>query len=85
MTKKILKVPFDVFFNKNLSLLDKQIYSIIYDKKDDDGFCYATTSEIAVTVKVHTRTVSRSIKHLEELGLIAREITDRNSRTILVD
>lgn len=85
MTRRILKVPFDVLINKELTEADKQVYTIIYQDKDEEGFYHESTREIANTIGLHIRTVSRSIERLEKQGLIAREIKNKHIRKILVD
>lgn len=69
--------PAEIWLNTELSMIEKAIY-IEIESLDNDNHCTASNEYFAEFCQVSISTVSKSIKHLEELGMI--QTVDFNGR-----
>ncbi|MCL0319407.1 hypothetical protein [Apilactobacillus xinyiensis] len=72
--KKFIQMPIDDLTGKGLNSTDKIIYSQIYTMLNIVDVCFMSNAKLAEGVEVTTRSVSRSISKLREVGLINVEI-----------
>lgn len=70
-------IPKEVWLSKSMTALEKVVLMEI-DSLDGDGGCYASNDYLAGFCQCSVRTVTRSLSHLSELGLI--EIQSFNGR-----
>ena len=67
-------IPHEMLFNPNLSILDLQIFHLIQERKDKDGFALITSKYLMNELKISRRTLGRSLNRLEKESLILGDI-----------
>lgn len=70
--KIFLKVDKDLF-NKGLNPVEILVLSQVIEFNTNTGDCFISDKQLAEQFGVSDKTISRAIKHLEELGYIKRE------------
>lgn len=80
-----LWIPIDILEMKELSFLEKGIYSQIIALSSDTGICYASNSHFASLFGCTSEFVSRTISKLSKKNLLTTEIdkSNLNSRKII--
>jgi len=63
-------IPKKIWFDKRLNANEKILLFEI-DSLDNEGHCFASNAYFAEFMQVSKITITRSIKHLKELGLIS--------------
>lgn len=71
---KFIQMPIENLTGKGLNSTDKIIYSQIYTMLNIVDVCFMSNAKLAEGVEVTTRSVSRSISKLRDVGLINVEI-----------
>lgn len=69
--------PRKVFENSDLSAIDIRVYIVLQGFADREGRCFPLIKTIAKACGVCERTIFRSLKKLEEMGEIKREMRFR--------
>jgi hypothetical protein len=67
-------IPAPILFDKNLSERDKILFAHIMTLTHKEGFCYASNRYFEQVMDCTDRTISRSLKSLEDNGYIRREM-----------
>ena len=67
-------IPAPILFDKNLSERDKILFAHIMTLTRKEGFCYASNRYFEQVMDCTDRTISRSLKSLEDNGYIRREM-----------
>lgn len=67
-------IPAPILFDKNLSERDKILFAHIMTLTRKEGFCYASNRYFEEVMDCTDRTITRSLKSLEDNGYIRREM-----------
>lgn len=73
-------IPKEIWLNKGLSLVDKCLLAEI-SSLDGENHCFATNEYFAEFFNVSVPTITRSITHLKQLGLIETEMQTTSTGT----
>jgi len=73
VTDLFIKLPIHIAARTDLDGNDKIVYASILSRIGDNGKCWPGTRRIATDCGVHRSTAMRSLKRLEEVGLIEVE------------
>lgn len=76
------KLHVEVLRNKELTLIDKVLYSIILNYKTTTKGCFASNKFLAELIGCSVRSIQNSLTTLEEKGWVDRKITTQNRTTI---
>lgn len=73
-TQTFNQIPTDILDNKELSLLDKFIYSEVFTVTKQGNEFFMSNARLAERYNVTIRTVKRSMKNLKDLGFISMKL-----------
>jgi len=79
-----ITIPSEVRFDKRLSWIEKLIFGEIRSLCSKYSYCWANNTYFSNIYEISKRTVINSINRLEELGLVRKDINNKNKRTICV-
>jgi len=78
--KYALFCPGDIQDIDGISHTDIVLYANLYGLFQSKGYCWASNEYLSERLKVSERTLQRSLKNLQDLGLILIEFDDGNRR-----
>lgn len=76
------KLHVEVLRNKELTLIDKVLYSVILNYKTTTKGCFASNKFLAELIGCSVRSIQNSLAALEEKGWVIRKMTMENRTTI---
>lgn len=79
-----LVMPKVIAKRADLTLAEKMIYALIFSFTGNNQDCFVSNGYIERQLDIKQKTIQTSLQHLEKLGLIEREIANRNERKMRV-
>jgi len=73
ITEEIIRDAIFSLSTENVSSTDIRVLLLLMKEMDENGNVYIFQRDIAKTIKKHPSTISRSLKKLEEIGVIYRK------------
>lgn len=73
LSRKFYKLLVDVAKRRDLKPSDKIVFAVIFDKIGDNGYCWPGVRTIAQDSGLTEKTVIKSIRRLEAVGLVTAE------------
>lgn len=83
MNNSFVKAQLSILSRTDLNAMDKLLYSLIANL-DNENHCIASRQYLSDSLGTNIRTISRSLKHLRELGLISVKFGKGYRMTITV-